>query len=128
MTHARLRALAPGGIGPTALVSSPFKPVAKTHFAMARTLGEMGLEVWPLAKDLRLFFGGGKPMKSNPINQESKPDPRRFGLILRKSRITRQIKTTALGRHIVCLRKRCAGDAPGLSLPGQALRPCSRFI
>ena len=42
--HRVLRAFAPGDIGPTALMSSHFKPVAKTHFAMARTLGDMGLE------------------------------------------------------------------------------------
>jgi hypothetical protein len=45
-----------------------------------------------------------------------------------KSRITTRINKTALGRHTFCLRKSCAGDASGLSFPGQALRPCSLVI
>src|SRR5882672_2815389 len=39
--HYTLRGLAPGDIGPTALASSRFKPVVKTHIAMARTLHTM---------------------------------------------------------------------------------------
>src|SRR6267142_3469206 len=46
------------------------------------------------------------------------------------------INQTARGRHAPCTRwvdasgqsKGRAGDAPGLSLPGQALRPCSLVI
>ena len=40
--------------------------------------------------------------------------------ILRKSRITKAFQPIARGRHIVCLRKRCAGDAPALSVPANA--------
>ena len=54
--------------------------------------------------------------------------PKKVRSTLRKSRITSQIETTALGRHSLCLRKACAGDTPGQSLPGLSLRPCSRFI
>ena len=38
------------------------------------------------------------------------------------------IELTARGRHAQCLRNGRAGIPPGLSLPGQALRPCSLLI
>ena len=43
-----------------------------------------------------------------------------------KIRITRRFNLPSLGRHTVCLRKRCAGDASGFALPGEALRPRSQ--
>ena len=52
---------------------------------------------------------------------------KKVGSSLRKSRITKAFQPIALGRHIVCLRKRCAGDAPAFGLPAESLRPCSRL-
>ena len=46
---------------------------------------------------------------------------------LRKSRITSAFKLTALGRHNLCLRKACAGNAPAPGFPAGHLRPCSQF-
>ena len=40
-------------------------------------------------------------------------------------RITTQFHKTALGRHSLCLRKACAGNAPAFHFPVEGLRPCS---
>jgi hypothetical protein len=53
--------------------------------------------------------------------------PKKVGSSLRKSRITSAFKLTARGRHSLCLRKACAGDAPAPGCPAGHLRPCSQF-
>ena len=45
-----------------------------------------------------------------------------------KSRITKQIELSALGRHAFCKGKSRAGDATVLDFPVENLRPCSQFI
>jgi hypothetical protein len=66
-------------------------------------------------------------MKPKSIGQKNISDLK-VGSALRKSRITTQIEPTALGCHGACVRKPRASDAAELSLSGQLLRPCSRFI
>jgi hypothetical protein len=40
----------------------------------------------------------------------------------------KRIELTALGRHVFCLRKSHAGDAPGFDFPVESFRPCSQLI
>ena len=52
--------------------------------------------------------------------------PKNVRPVLRKSRITKAFNPSALGRHSLCLRKACAGNAPAPGFPAGRLRPCSR--
>ena len=52
-----------GAIAPTQAMSSRFKPFAKTHFAMAQTLGEMGPRKVAVDQRLETIFWGRKKMK-----------------------------------------------------------------
>ena len=84
----------------------------------AGPLGNMGLEEWPWAKDLRLFFGGGKKVtrgiEMQPIQRDAE---------LRSAPpYNNGFEQSARGRHSPCLRKACAGALrPAMA----GLRPCS---